>query len=190
MEPGDSEDVSDSVAVESGVGCDDEFVLFSHFDVGQVHESWRRIAAQGDGGVLMRKELEVSHVGHYGVGDFRGFGHGVEIESEIALRRRIHCTCKWQSTAVVVQSWNVLSHCTGDDDIEVLCVRPNSSDNPLPVVLGALAGDEVGEFWVWFQDTCYTISNRRVSDFGAESSGSDVMCELVPVELEESYGSE
>ena len=41
VEPGDSEDVAHSVPVESGVGGDDEFVLFPHLHVCQIHESRR-----------------------------------------------------------------------------------------------------------------------------------------------------
>ena len=138
----------------------------------------------------MREELEVGHVWHYCVRNFRGFRHGIEIQPEIAFRRSIHCTCKRQSAAVIVQGRNILSHCTGDDDVEVFRVRPNFSNNPLPILPRALPGDEVGEFRVGFQDMSDAISDGRVGDFGAESSGPDVVSKLVPIEMEESYRSE
>lgn len=126
VEPSDSEDVADSVPVQPGVGGDDELVLSPDLDVDQVNESSRhRIAATRRVGIV-RQELEIGHVWHYGVGNFGRFAHRVEIESEIAFGGSIHSASHRQAAAVVLQGRNILSHCSGYDHVQVFGVWPYS----------------------------------------------------------------
>lgn len=138
----------------------------------------------------MWQELEIRHVWHDRVGDLRRRAHGVEVEAEITFRRSVHRARLGQSAAVIIESRNVLRHCTGNNHIQVFGVGPNPGDNPLPVILAAFSDDKISELRVGFKNPGHTLTDCWIGDFGADRPGPDVIRQLLPVQLEEADGAE
>lgn len=118
----------------------------------------------------MRHELEVSHVGHDGVGNLGGLAYRFEVQTEIALRGSVHGARLRQPTAEEIERGNVLSHCTCHYHVQVFGVGPDSWDYAFPVLSRTLLHDEVGEFRVGFENFGHAFSDADVCDFRAQCS--------------------
>ncbi|CAD5169561.1 unnamed protein product, partial [Musa acuminata subsp. malaccensis] len=186
VEAGDVEDVAHAVAVQPRVGGDHQLVLLPHLHVGQVHElRWRSGRRRVEG-----EELEVGHVRHDGVGDLAGLAHGAEVEAEVALGGGVHGARHRQAAAVVLEGGNVLRHGARHDHVEVHGVGPDPGDDTRPVPGGALRHDELREAGIGLEDLSHGVTDRGVGDLRAKGAGGDVVGELLPVELQETDGTE
>lgn len=83
LEPGHTQHVAHAVAVQAGVGGDDELVLVSELDVDEV-----TVVGLRGGDVVAgvdEEELEVEHCWDEGVGDLAGLAQGVEVENVLVV---------------------------------------------------------------------------------------------------------
>jgi len=139
----------------------------------------------------VRKQLEVAHVGHDGVGHLRRVAHGAEVQAEVALGRRVHGARHGEAAAVVLERRDVLRHGARHDHVQVLGVGPHPGDDALPVVLAALGLHEVGQAGVRLrQHLGHGVPDGGLHDPGAQGARAEVVRELLPVELQEADGAE
>lgn len=91
------------ISTLTGIGGDDELVLLPELDVHQVHRSGLHVIISGEAvGAVDGEKLKVGHGGKKRVGHVAGRGERVEVESEVTLRRSVHCANQRKSTAVIV----------------------------------------------------------------------------------------
>ncbi|BAS94762.1 Os05g0500950, partial [Oryza sativa Japonica Group] len=193
LEPGHAQHVAHAVAVQAGVGGDDELVLVSELDVDEVDEAAVVGLRGGDvvGAGVDGEELEVAHCWDEGVGDLAGLAHGVEVEAEVALGGGVHGAGERQPAAVELQCRDVLRHGAGDDDVDVLGAGPHPPDDALPRRPRALRLDRVGERRVGAAEHPPDgAAHGGVGDPAVELPRADVAAQARPVLLQEADRAE